>query len=418
MFASRTLTSKVADGCHANTARRASPGWPVSWLLMLEESGDRSLPLSGVTVVSVEQAVAAPFATRQLADLGARVIKVERPGTGDFARAYDRAVHGESSYFVWLNRGKESIALDLKDGTDLALLDRIVDRADVFVQNLVPGAAQRLGLAADVLRGRRPELIHCSISGYGATGPYRGRKAYDLLVQCEVGLLDITGTAEERVKAGIPVADIATGMYAYAGILSALYERERTGEGSTLDVAMLDALGEWLTQPAYYAMYGGQPLPRAGARHPSVSPYGPYRAAGGTLFLSVQNDVEWAALCRQVLGRPELIDDAYFADNTARLRHDGQLTAILEAMFATMDVDHAIELLNRAGIAAARLRTPAELFDHPQLVSRDRVREVASPGGPVRALVPPVTVRGREPLMREAPALGEHSDRIRREFSE
>ena len=373
-------------------------------------------PLENVTVVTVEQAVAAPFATRHLADLGARVIKVERPGTGDFARGYDRTVHGQSSYFVWLNRGKESVELDLKDDADRALLSRIVDRADVFVQNLVPGAAERLGLSPDTMRHRRPALIHCSISGYGTTGPYRGRKAYDLLVQCEVGLLNVTGTEEHPAKVGIPIADIATGMYAYAGILTALYERERTGAGSTLEVAMLDALGEWLTQPAYYGMYGGKPLPRTGARHPAVSPYGPYRARGGSVFLSVQHDRDWAALCRHVLGRPELVDDARFADNAARLRHDDELTAILEGAFATLEVDRAVEVLDNAGIASARLRTPAELFAHPQLAARDRVREVGSPGGPVGALVPPVTVGDREPSLREVPALGAHNDRIRQEF--
>jgi itaconate CoA-transferase len=376
-------------------------------------------PLEGITVVSLEQAVAAPFATRQLADLGARVIKVERPSVGDFARDYDRTVHGESSYFVWLNRGKESVELDIKDTADRALLERLVDAADVFVQNLVPGAVERLGLDADTLRARRPDLIHCSISGYGPDGPYRSKKAYDLLVQCEAGLLGVTGTPEEPAKVGISVADIATGMYAYTGILTALYERERTGAGSTLDVAMLDALGEWMAQPTYHSVYGGSPARRSGARHASIAPYGPYRAGdGATVFLGVQNDREWAPLCRDVLGRPELVDDERFARNPDRVEHDAEIAPILEDCFATTTADEAVERLDRAGIACARMRTPAEFYEHPQLAARDRWREVAAPGGPVRALVPPVSVRGRAPLLRDVPALGRDNARIREEFSQ
>jgi crotonobetainyl-CoA:carnitine CoA-transferase CaiB-like acyl-CoA transferase len=374
-------------------------------------------PLEGITVVALEQAVAAPFATRQLADLGARVIKVERPDVGDFARDSDRTVHGESSYLVWLNRGKESIELDIKDTADRALLDRILDEADVFVQNLIPGAVERLGLDADTLRARRPELIHCSISGYGPEGPYRTKKAYDLLVQCEAGLLGVTGTPEHHAKVGISVADIATGMYAYAGILTALYERERTGAGSTLEVAMIDALGEWMMQPTYYSVYGQQVARRTGARHASIAPYGPYRAGdGGTVYLSVQNDREWAVLCRDILGRPELIEDERFARNTERVAHNEQITAILEAAFAAMTADGVVELLDEAGIACALMRTPAEFFDHPQLQARDRWRQVDTPGGPIRALLPPVSVRGREPLMRDVPALGQDNAAIRHEF--
>jgi itaconate CoA-transferase len=375
-------------------------------------------PLEGITVVSLEQAVAAPFATRQLADLGARVIKVERPAVGDFARDYDRTVHGESSYFVWLNRGKESVELDIKDTADRALLERLVDEADVFVQNLVPGAVERLGLDADTLRARRPDLIHCSISGYGPDGPYRSKKAYDLLVQCEAGLLGVTGTPEDPAKVGISVADIATGMYAYTGILTALYERERTGAGSTLDVAMLDALGEWMVQPTYHSVYGGRPARRSGARHASIAPYGPYRAGdGATVFLGVQNDREWATLCRDVLGRPELVDDERFARNPDRVEHDAEIAPIVEDCFATTTADEAVERLDRAGIACARMRTPAEFYEHPQLAARDRWRQVAAPGGPVRALVPPVSVRGRAPLLRDVPALGRDNARIREEFS-
>jgi len=374
-------------------------------------------PLQGITVVALEQAVAGPFATRQLADLGARVIKVERPGVGDFAREYDRSVHGEASYFVWLNRGKESIELDIKDTADRALLDRLVDEADVFVQNLIPGAVERLGLDADTLRARRPELIHCSISGYGPDGPYRDRKGYDLLVQCEAGLLGITGTPEHAAKVGISVGDIATGMYAYSGILTALYERERTGSGSTLDVALLDALGEWMLQPTYYSVYGQRPALRTGARHASVAPYGPYQTGdGATVFLSVQSDREWAVLCRDVLGRPELIDDQRFARNTERVEHNDEITPLVEAAFARMTAGGVVDLLDRAGIACARMRTPQEFFEHPQLRARGRWRDVDSPGGTIKALLPPVSVRGREPLMRDVPRLGQANDAIRTEF--
>ncbi|MEV0276555.1 CoA transferase [Streptomyces sp. NPDC050610] len=375
-----------------------------------------SHPLDGITVVSLEQAVAAPFATRQLADLGARVIKVERRGAGDFARGYDRTVHGQSSYFVWLNRGKESVELDLKAPEDRALLHALLARADVFVQNLAPGAADRLGLDAATLRAARPGLIHCSLSGYGPTGPYRAKKAYDLLVQCETGLVMATGTPAEPAKAGLSIADIATGMYAYSGILTALYKRERTGRGATLGVAMLDALGEWMSQPAYFSHYGGELARRTGARHPSISPYGPYRTGDGTVFLGVQNDREWSALCRTVLDRPELEGDPGFATNVARVAHDAEVTAAIESAFARLTAAEAVDLLDAAGIANATLRTPDELIGHPQLTARDRWRAVDTPGGPVRALLPPVEVEGREALMRPVPALGEHNTALRTEF--
>jgi itaconate CoA-transferase len=373
--------------------------------------------LDGLLVVALEQAVAAPFATRQLADLGARVIKVERPGVGDFARHYDQSVHGQASYFVWLNRGKESIELDLKEAGDRALLDALLARADVFVQNLAPGAAERAGFGPDDLRGKHPRLIVCSISGYGPDGPYRGKKAYDLLVQCEAGLLSVTGTPDEPAKAGISVADIAAGMYAYSGILAALYERERTGEGSRLDVAMLDALGEWMSQPYYYSVYGGHPARRTGARHASISPYGPYAAAGGgQVFLGLQNEREWAVLCERILGRPDLIADPRFASNPDRVAHDDELTPIIEAALAVIPAGELAGALDQAGIANARLRTPAEFAGHPQLAARDRWREVDTPGGRVRALLPPVSGPGREPVMGAVPALGEHGAAIRAEF--
>jgi itaconate CoA-transferase len=370
------------------------------------------LPLKGVTVVSLEQAVAAPFATRQLADLGARVIKVERAGAGDFARDYDRTVHGQASYFVWLNRGKESIELDVKSAHGQQVLAALVARADVFVQNLAPGAADRLGLSADALRRRHSRLICCSVSGYGPDGPYRGKKAYDLLVQCEAGLLSVTGTPDTPAKAGISVADIAAGMYAFTGVLTALYERERTGAGTTVEVAMLDALGEWMTQPYLYAVYGGEQPRRTGARHASISPYGPYAVAGGQIFLGLQNEREWIVLCRDILGQPELTDDPRFATNTDRVVHDDELTAIIEAALHELTAGEVESRLDAAGIANARLRTPAEFAAHPQLAARDRWRDVGTPGGLVRALLPPVTLDGREAAMGDVPALGQHTAAI------
>ena len=360
--------------------------------------------------------MAAPFATRQLADLGARVIKVERAGAGDFARGYDQSVHGQSSYFVWLNRGKESVELDVKQPADRAVLDAMLARADVFVQNLAPGAAGRLGLGAEQLAARHPRLISCSISGYGPDGPYAGKKAYDLLVQCEAGLLSVTGTPAKPAKAGISVADIAAGMYAYSGVLTALYERERTGRGGCFEVAMLDALGEWMSQPYYYSVYGGRPSPRTGARHASISPYGPYPALGGQVFLGIQNEREWAVLCERILGRPDLVTDERFATNPARVAHHDELTAILTGVFAGIGVDQLEAALEAAGIANARMRDPGEFAAHPQLAARDRWRDVDSPNGPVRALLPPVTVPGRTAAMGAVPALGQHTTAIRAEF--
>jgi itaconate CoA-transferase len=368
-----------------------------------------ALPLAGLTVVALEQAVAAPFATRQLADLGARVIKVERAGTGDFARGYDHTVLGQASYFVWLNRGKESVELDVKTERGQRVLAGLLARADVFVQNLAPGAADRLGLSAPALQARHPRLICCSVSGYGPDGPYAGKKAYDLLVQCEAGLLSVTGTPETPAKAGISVADIAAGMYAYTGVLTALYERERTGRGSAFEVAMLDALGEWMSQPVLFTAYGGQPPRRTGARHASISPYGPYQTADGPVFIGLQNDREWVVLCAEVLRQPELTADPRFATNTDRVAHDAELTAIIEAALAGMSADEVVATLDAVGIATARLRTPTEFAAHPQLAARDRWRDVGTPAGPVRALLPPVTVPGREPALGRVPALGEHT---------
>ncbi|WP_433177741.1 CaiB/BaiF CoA transferase family protein [Actinoallomurus sp. CA-150999] len=377
-----------------------------------------ALPLRDVTVVSLEQAVAAPFATRQLADLGARVIKVERPG-GDFARGYDETVKGMSSHFVWLNRGKESVVLDVKDPAGRAVLHRMVGRADVLVQNLAPGAAERLGLVPEELRRRHPRLITCGISGYGDSGPYRSKKAYDLLVQCEAGVLSVTGTPDEPAKVGISIADIAAGMYAYSGILTALYERERTGRGTDLSVSMLEALAEWMGYPYYYAAYGGTPPARTGARHATIAPYGPYTAGDGhQVFFGLQNEREWAALCTHVLRRPDLIEDERFARNSSRVEHRDELTALIEEAFADATAEEAIRRLDEAGIANARLRSMEEFAAHPQLAARDRWRQVGSPAGPLNALLPPVTVAGREPRMGAIPALGEHTDAVLAEFGE
>ena len=373
-----------------------------------------ALPLDGLLVVALEQAVAVPFATRQLADLGARVIKIERAGAGDFARGYDTSVLGQASYFVWLNRGKESVELDVKSPAGQQAMAALLARADVFVQNLAPGAAARLGLGADGLLARHRRLICCSVSGYGPDGPYAGKKAYDLLVQCEAGLLSVTGTPEAPCKAGISVADIAAGMYAYTGVLTALYERERTGRGSSFTVSLLDALGEWMTQPYLYTVYGGQEPRRTGARHASISPYGPYR--DGQVFLGLQNEREWAVLCEKVLDRPELVTDPRFATNPDRVAHDAELTAIIEGVLAPMAPDEVVARLDAAGIASARLRTPAEFAAHPQLEARDRWREAGTPAGPVRALLPPVTVPGREAVMGAVPALGQHTEAVLAEF--
>jgi itaconate CoA-transferase len=372
-------------------------------------------PLDGITVVGLEQAVAAPFATRQLADLGARVIKVERR-EGDFARGYDRTVHGQSSYFVWLNRGKESVALDLKDERDLTLMRSMLARADVFVQNLAPGAAARLGLDDDSLRAANPRLITCGISGYGEGSSYDEKKAYDLLIQCEAGLVSLTGTPDEPVKVGVSIADICAGSYAYSGILTALLIRASSGTGSAVHVSMLDALAEWVSQPFLYANYGGRPGPRSGARHPSIAPYGPFDTADGSIFLAIQNEREWERLCAGVLGAPGLAVDERFATNPDRVAHEPALRAIINAALAGQTSAAALELLDQHGIANARLRQVGELAAHPALVERDRWAQVGTPAGPVDALRPPVDISGTEPALGDVPALGDATDRIRAEF--
>ncbi|MEV0051144.1 CaiB/BaiF CoA-transferase family protein [Saccharopolyspora shandongensis] len=376
------------------------------------------LPLEGVTVVSLEQAVAAPFATRQLADLGARVIKVERP-TGDFARGYDTSVKGLASHFVWLNRNKESIALDLKELADRLIMDKLLSTADVFVQNLAPGAAARLGFGAAELTAKHPRLIVCDLSGYGSSGPYRDKKAYDLLIQCETGLVSITGSEAEPAKTGISTADIAGGMYAYSGVLTALYERERTGKGTAFEVSLFDALGEWMGFPYYYAEYGGTAPKRAGARHAAIAPYGPFAAGDGAqVFLGVQNEREWVKFCEQVLGRPELAADPRFDANPKRVENVAELKAVIEAVFAKLSSADIEARLEEVGIANARMRTMAEFAEHPQLAARDRWREVDSPAGPLRTLLPPVTVAGREPRMDPIPEVGQHTSAILAELAD
>jgi itaconate CoA-transferase len=370
-------------------------------------------PLDGVTVLSIEQAVAAPFATRQLADLGARVIKVERPGDGDFARGYDERVQGMSSYFVWLNRSKESLSLDLKHPSAIEIVRALIADADVFVQNLAPGAAARLGLDAATLRARHPRLIVCDISGYGSSGPYRDKKAYDLLVQCETGLVSVTGTPEDAVKAGISVADISAGMYAYSAILTALYARERTGEGASCEVSLFDSLGEWMGNPMYYALSGDSPPLRTGASHATIAPYGGFACGDGRrVQLGVQNDREWHRLCDIVLQQPGLATDVRFSTNARRVEHRDELTAAMEAVFAGLDGPTVLARLDEAQIANAAMNTIAEFIAHPQLSERGRWTEVGSPAGPVRALLPPATFAGMTPRMDPIPAVGEHTDAI------
>jgi len=370
-------------------------------------------PLAGVTVVALEQAVAAPFATRQLADLGARVIKIERAGTGDFARGYDESVHGQSSYFIWLNRSKESLTLDVKSTAGRAILHQLLADADVFIQNLLPEAVARLGLTAAELTPRYPRLITCAISGYGPDGPWADRKAYDLLVQCETGLVSLTGTPEAQAKVGISVADIAAGMYAYSGILTALYRRATTGQASVVEVALFDALAEWMSAPAYYTRYGGVPLARTGVQHATIAPYGPYSTEdSATVLLAVQNAREWSAFCDIVLGRAELAGDPRFTTNSARVAHRDELNAIIGRRFAALTSVAVIQLLTRAGVANARINSVAEFIEHPVLAGRDRWTEVATPGGPIQAMVPPVTLRGSRPRMDAVPELGAHTDAI------
>ncbi|MDQ2722812.1 MAG: CoA transferase [Actinomycetota bacterium] len=368
------------------------------------------LPLAGITVLTLEHAVAAPFATRQLADLGARVIKVERPGVGDFARHYDESVAGMASYFVWLNRSKESITLDVKSHDGRKILHELVDSADVLVQNLGPGAVGRLGLGSADVRSRDPRKITLDISGWGADGPWAHRKAYDLLVQCEVGLVSMTGSPEEPAKVGISIADIAAGMYGFSGTLAALYQRQVTGEGTAVEVSLFEALAEWMGQPVLFTAGAGRQPGRFGAQHATIAPYGPYVTGDGhTILMSIQNETEWGRFCERFLQRPELANDERFCANTRRVAHREELNTILADRFTELDTEHAVGLLDSARIANAGVNTVSEFLDHPVLTGRDRWREVATPVGDVRSLLPPIGLAGTEARMDPVPALGEHT---------
>ncbi len=374
-----------------------------------------SRPLDGLLVVSLEQAIAAPYCTRLLADQGARVIKVERPDGGDFARAYDKRARGLASHFVWTNRSKESLALDLKDSPAIEALLAIIAKADVFVQNLAPGAAARLGLDPAKLRAQHPKLITCSISGYGSGGPAEQRKAYDLLIQAEAGFLSVTGTRNDMAKAGISIADIAAGVTAYHSILAALINRGRTGAGDNIEVSMLDAMAEWMGFPMYFAMDGAQPPPRNGAGHATIYPYGPYDTADGGVLFGLQNDREWAAFAEGVLKRPEMAADPRFKGNSGRADHREAIEPVIVETFAALSTEEAIARLEKAGIGTARVSDMAALWEHPQLAARGRWSEVDSPAGALPVLKP-VSGDGWQPRLDPIPALGEHTDAILAEF--
>lgn len=374
-------------------------------------------PLDGITVVSLEHAIAAPFCTRQLADLGARVIKVERPGSGDFARAYDTRAQGLSSHFVWVNRSKESLALDLKQPDALQVLKDLVARADVLVQNLAPGAAARMGFGYEQLREAHPRLIVCDISGYGNDGPYRDKKAYDLLIQSEAGFLDVTGTREEMCKAGNSIADIAAGMYAYTGVLAALLQREKTGQGSHVDVSMLEALGEWMGFPMYYAYDGAPPPPRNGAAHATIYPYGPFVAGdGNTVMLGLQNEREWKVFCEQVLQQPTLAADPRFDSNSRRNENRAGLQALILEAFGALTAQQVIERLESAQIANAHVNRVGDMWSHPQLQARERFRPVETPAGMLQAMLPPGVNSSFDYRMDAVPAVGQHNAAILKEL--
>ena len=374
-------------------------------------------PLDGITVVSLEHAVAAPFCTRQLADLGARVIKVERPGVGDFARAYDQRVDSMASHFIWINRSKESLTLDLKQPAALAVLKELLAGADVLVQNLAPGAAARMGLGYADLSAAHPGLIVCDISGYGEDGPYRDKKAYDLLIQSEAGFLSITGTPEEPCKAGNSIADISAGMYAYTSVLAALLQRGKTGKGSHIDVSMLESLGEWMGYPMYYAYEGAPPPPRNAAAHATIYPYGPFVAGdGGTVMLGLQNEREWKQFCDVVLQDAALARDPRFDSNARRNENREALKAIIVAAFGPLTTAGVLQRLDEAQIANARTNDMAGLWAHPQLKARDRWRQVASPVGDVPALLPPGRFNSFEYRMDAVPDVGQHTEAILREL--
>jgi crotonobetainyl-CoA:carnitine CoA-transferase CaiB-like acyl-CoA transferase len=368
--------------------------------------------MEGMRVVALEHAVAAPLCTRHLADMGADVIKIERPGDGDFARAYDDYVNGVCSHFIWLNRGKRSVTLDVKNADARAALDTLIAGADVFVQNLAPGASARLGLTHEALKAVNPKLVVCDISGYGESGPFVQKKAYDLLIQAESGVISVTGSAGEPSRVGISIADIATGMYALTGILGALLRRSRTGQGGNVKVAMLDALGEWMTYPMLRHAYQGSPPPRVPTSHPAIAPYGAHRTKDGQIILGLQNEREWATFCRKVLGRPEIQTDNRFATMAMRRANREALTALIEGFFHDMTSLEAAALLDAAGIANGRLNEPIDVWNHVQFSERDRWREVGTKAGPVRALLPPFTFVEQDAAMGDVPSVGQHTDTV------
>jgi itaconate CoA-transferase len=370
-------------------------------------------PLEGVTVVALEHVIAGPFCTRQLADLGARVIKIERPGVGDPARAYDERVKGMSSHFVWTNRSKESLTLDLKQEAALKIVHQLLEKADVLVQNLAPGAAARMGFSFDALQDKYPRLIVCDISGYGADGPYRDKKAYDLLIQSESGLLSVTGTPEGPAKAGCSIVDIASGMYAYTNILAALIQRGKTGKGSRIDISMLESMAEWMSFPLYYAYDGAEPPPRAGAAHATIYPYGPFPAGDGKIvMLGLQNEREWAIFCDKVLLQPELKTDPRFSSNPRRSTARQELYRIIVELFSNMHVEEIVRRLDDAQIGNARMNNMQEVWDHAQLQARSRWCEVDTPAGKIKAMLPPGVPEDFEPRMDPIPAVGQHTDAI------
>ena len=375
-------------------------------------TGAPGLPLAGVTVVALEQAVAGPLATRHLADLGARVIKIERPGEGDFARRYDEAVHGLATHFVWLNRGKESLAVDLKSDHGRAVVGALIARADVFLHNTGPGVVGRLGLDAATLRAADPRLVVVTISGYGTAGPRRDRKAYDMLVQAESGMVAVTGTPDTPTKTGFPSADIAAGCYSAMSVLSALFRRERTGEGAEIDVSMFDAAVEWMGHPLLMQLYGGRQVPRMGLSHAAIAPYDAYPTSDGQVLVGVQNDRGWRALMTDVFDAAEYVDDPRFATNVARVAHRDELDELVGSFTRGFTTDDLDERLAAAGIPAAQVNGTAAVLEHPQLVERDRWRPVASEVGERRGLLAPMTFADAELPMGAVPALGEHTDAI------
>ena len=394
-----------------------SPKFHQSPSVNKSSTASRDLPLSGITVVSLEQAIAGPFCTRQLADLGARIIKIERPGKGDFNRDHDQRVKGLCSHFVWTNRSKESLALDLKQPQDLNALKKILSKADILVQNLAPGATERMGLGYETLKQQHPLLIVCDISGYGSTGPYRDKKAYDLLIQSEAGFLSVTGSPGLPAKSGISIADIAAGTTAFNNILAAIIQRGKTGKGSRLDVSMLESMAEWMSFPMYYASDGAAPPPMSGAEHASIYPYGPFdTGGGGIVMLGMQNEREWGLFCRDILDMPMLIEDERFANTALRSKNRIELRQIIEEVFSSMKADVVLEKLQTAGIANAKLNDMAGLWAHPQLKARDRWAQVQSPNGLIPALKPAGAAETSDVRMDPIPAVGEHNEAIFKEF--